>query len=191
MSAHDWNEAGAGLYEELGKRVVASTWDGTVSEAHGLLTGLACLGVTAPGLAAKLYLLQGLGDKETELLEAMFGVIVQDLESDTPAFNLLLPKDEEPPGLRLEELSNWCSGFVLGYCHGDGAMPAGRGETAAEVLEDMMRISAIPGTGQDAGAEQERQLVEIEEYLRVSIQLIYEESVAPAAHGSPADTTYH
>ncbi len=196
MSTHDWNEVRIGLYDELDRRIGPSTWDGTVSEAHGLLTGLACLGVTSAQVTGKLYLLQGLGHEETELLEAMFGLIVQDLESDTPAFNLLLPKDEETLGLRLEELSNWCSGFMLGYCHGNGAMPDDQGETVSEALQDIMQISAMQeaeaGAGTDEEAlDQERQLVEIEEYLRISIQLIYEESVTPATHVNPADTTYH
>lgn len=186
------------LYEELDKRLVSSPWDGSVSEAHGLLTGLACLGITENRLADKLYLFQQLGDEESTLLEAMFGLIVQDLESDSPTFNPLLPNDEETLGKRIEELANWCSGFTLGYCHDDNQSPTRRKAAVSEVLHDILEISAMQGTGnvthtEQESHEQERQLVEIEEYLRISIQLIYEESVTRATHRPDdcAAETYH
>ena len=76
---------------------------------------------------------------------------------------------------RTHALGDWCRGFTLGIgWNGKTTMPA-FGEGATEALSDIAHIAlAEPGT--DPPETEERALVELEEYLRVSVQLIYEEN---------------
>ncbi len=80
-------------------------------------------------------------------------------------------------GLRLEALTDWCGGFVHGFLH-DGAgrlddVSAPVREAVGDII-DISRLDNAPGNPAD-GEQTARQLLEIEEYLRVATQLIYEE----------------
>ena len=64
------------------------------------------------------------------------------------------------------------------------------GEDATEVLFDIAHIAlAEPGT--DPPETEERALVELEEYLRVSVQLIYEESCSSRLPSCATNTLDH
>ena len=76
---------------------------------------------------------------------------------------------------RTYALGDWCRGFTLGIGWDGTTTVTSFSKDATEALSDITHISlAEPGT--DLGETEERALVELEEYLRVSVQLIYEES---------------
>ena len=168
------------LYEQLDGKLRETGWKSGVPEAHGLLTGLACRGFPASRIANKMYLFELGMDQDSMPLQALYELIVQNLESDHPVFDLMLPDDHESLFARADEIANWCSGFAQGFCHdGEMAMLQKKGPVK-EMFDDVMSIARIQGEpsgdGPDRQAE-ERALTEIEQYLRVGIQLIYEEMV--------------
>ena len=76
---------------------------------------------------------------------------------------------------RTYALGDWCRGFTLGIGWDNTTIVTSFGEDTTEALSDITHIAlAEPGT--DPPETEERALVELEEYLRVSVQLIYEES---------------
>ena len=75
---------------------------------------------------------------------------------------------------RIESVADWCDGFVQGFFHDDWG-GAGVNERPHESIADIMEISRLtPQTDTDADAT-DRQLSEIEEYLRVAVQTLFDE----------------
>ena len=179
------------IYRDLEQKLKNSPWNSGASEAHGLLTALACRGVAGERLRTKAWLLQLSAAADIDLIEGLYGLILRDLQSDDFQFNLLLPDDSFSDDVRIESLADWCDGFVQGFFH-DGLADDekdGVPERVRESINDIMEISRIDVNvdeaedAEDAEAT-ERQLVEIEEYLRVAIQVIFEEMGAaqPKTH---------
>ena len=165
------------LYPELDGKLKSTPWNSGASEAHGLLTGLACRGVTTHEIVNKMYLLNISASDDVTLLEGMFGLIVRDLQSNDLTFNILLPADQVGTVDKAEQISNWCQGYLQGFCH-DGKPPiCDDNETVCEVFQDIFDIGAVALELIDDHDDNQKSLVEIEEYLRVGIRLIYDESV--------------
>lgn len=88
-------------------------------------------------------------------------------------FALLMPGDDEPTAERAESLADWARGFALALLRGGELKPESFSGDSAEVVQDLLKISeAEPGEDPE---EDERALVEIEEYIRVGVQLMFEE----------------
>ena len=182
MKEHDSRQFQRNIYLDLDQKLRKSGWNSGASEAHGLLTGLACRGVTGTQVINKLYLLRVAEDEDSTMLQGLFEFISRDLESTEPTFDPLFPDQETSIARRSDETANWCSGFIQGFCH-DGSAAMNQGSTEVqELLQDVMNIGGMqagtmqPDDSTDNG-EEERALTEIEEYLRVGIQLIYDETV--------------
>jgi len=96
---------------------------------------------------------------------------------------LLLPDDDQPLADRSLALVDWCSGFLYGF----GMQPAALLETlsadAREVIDDILEFTHMDvSSGADEGQVGEKSYVELVEYLRVGVLLIYEEMI----HGAEA-----
>lgn len=141
------------------------------SEAHGVMTGLVCAG-NADDEAA----FSALGDPGDVLelgnfVEAMRAQLAQGLAGGELDFAPLLPDSDQSTAQQSRALTKWCSGFIAGYYfRGDGRRQE-CSEAVREALEDMTALADAGGTVDEAG------LSEIVEYLRVAVQLIYEEAI--------------
>lgn len=88
-------------------------------------------------------------------------------------FTLLLPGDDESIAERTGALADWARGFALALLRGDELTLESLEGDSAEVVRDLLKISdARPGEDSE---EDERALVELEEYMRVGVQLVFEE----------------
>lgn len=102
-------------------------------------------------------------------------------------FSLLIPGDEEDIGERTASLADWARGFSLALLRGDELTLKDLDGDCAEVVQDLLKISeAQPGEETD---EDERALTEIEEYMRVGVQLVFEELHPEQAAASPDGST--
>ena len=186
------------IYRDLDRRLKASRWNSGASEAHGLLSALACLGIPGEQLRTKAWLFQLSEKTDLDLLEGLYGLILRDLQSDGFEFSPLLPDGACLDGTcsdaqSIESLADWCGGFVQGFLHDDAARLDGVPDAVRESVNDIMEISRVEVQARveadadaDAFDETERQLVEIEEYLRVAIQVIFEELNPRAASAGMA-----
>ena len=180
MNQTDTKQFQRKIYSELDEKLKASSWKSGASEAHGLLTGLACRGITATEIRNRMHLFQFSEDEDTTLLEGLFELILRDLDSSAPTFDLLLGGDEEHIVVRVDEIASWCGGYVQGFCHdGDSAIM----EQSAEVQEIIQDIMDICGMEVDLTnsvshdlEEEEKAFAEVEEYLRVGVQIIFDET---------------
>ena len=150
----------------------------SAAELHGTLTGLTCAG----WLETELDSCQALLGQDTiensienDLLTGLMGLIRQTLDAGNLEFRLLLPGDDEPLETRAQALADWCQGCVMGLHHGDRFKTAELGDDIAQFLSDLEQIGIVE-VGSDSPEEQEGALFELEEYTRLGVQMVFEES---------------
>ncbi|MHB8254084.1 MAG: UPF0149 family protein [Acidiferrobacter sp.] len=140
------------------------------SEAHGILTGLVCIGIEDD--AAALSALGDPGDfpEFGDYVLAARTHIAEGLRAAELDFEPLLPDDNVPVAQRSRALTQWCTGFVAGFYFRGSENTGDHSDTVSEALTDITDLANASGT------VSESDLTEIVEYLRVSVQLIYEET---------------
>ena len=116
------------------------------------------------------------------------------LEAGEMAFEPLLPDDDEPLAARTDCLALWCQGFMHGVALGnqgssDTVEKVFGSEVAKEIFADFTEITRAVAENDDDKAysdDGERAFVELLEYVRVSAQLIFEDSAALRSTDAPA-----
>jgi len=175
----DHNELDAAL------RRCGSTWN--AGQTHGLLCSRLAL---AGAEGASRWLAQVLADTDPEntlrtecqaMLEALCTSTWQQLSERQSDFMLLLPDDADSAQVRTEAMGQWCEGFLHGLVaekHGEDLRNCLAAEPLADIIKDMLEITRAT-VGDGAGDEDtESAYVELVEYLRVAVQLTYEELAA-------------
>lgn len=152
----------------------------TASELHGGFCGVLCAGGSGPASAWLEDCVQESESRADAVQEARDILRVVELETwralaaSDLEFTPLLPEDDLPLGDRVDELALWCHGFISGLALGGLSDPAERIE---EIVEDFAEISRA---GLSAGerrvpTDADFDLAEIIEYVRVSVQIVFEE----------------
>lgn len=180
-------------YDQLQAALDLADLDMRASEVHGMVCGEICrqlrlgrdpdypalLGVSADTEGAEGNVLRiaiDLADQSRRALDAGM------------EFDLLIPGEHEPIDERTGSLADWARGFALALLRGDELRLADLDDNSAEVVRDLMKISeAQPG---EETEEDERALAEIEEYMRVGVQLVFEE-LHPEEQSPAADRSVH
>ena len=86
-------------------------------------------------------------------------------------FQPLLPEDELPLAERLVAVGDWCSHYISGLGEGmDAAFEVS--SEGKEALQDLAAIGQI-STEFDIDEDGERDYLELVEYIRVAVQLIF------------------
>jgi yecA family protein len=174
-------ETSACSYDELEERLGSAAAESGAAEAHGLLCGIICAGGKA---SPDIWLNHLLGEGNTlssaaqfcsELLEDQRAEILRQFNDDSFGFKLLLPGDETPLLQRTQALSRWCAGYLYGLALGgvkdDTTFPGDTGEA----IKDFYEISNADFIADPSDDENETAYMEIMEYVRMSVLLIYEE----------------
>ena len=181
---HNHQDLQIKLYPELDRKLKSTPWNSGASEAHGLLTGLACRGITAGEINNKMYLLKISNTENAEhvaLIEGMFDLILRDLQSNELAFSILLPADQVGTIKKTEEISNWCEGYLQGLCYDGKPSICTNNATVCELFQDIFDIASVALEFVEDNEAEQKALFELEEYLRVGIRLIYDEVVNATA----------
>ena len=168
----------------------------TVSELHGGFCGVLCAGGAA---AASTWIEEWVAETEAPADEAeealgIFRVMEVEtrraLASADLEFTPLLPEDDSPLDVRVEELALWCHAFLSGLAFGGLSLTEGStrlsvdsdAASATETsLEEIVKdFAAISRAGLSAGelsdpTDADFALAEIVEYVRVSVQIVLEE----------------
>jgi uncharacterized protein len=147
-----------GVFCASGRRAAQSWLDDLVTECSGDPTAVSQLGAE----------LRELGDDTWQALNG------SDLE-----FSPLLPDDRSRVELRVEALALWCHGFLAGLVVG-GLEFGSRGNLPTELDELVRDFAEISKAGASPEEIDDRNfsdsaLVELEEYVRLGAQLVFEE----------------
>jgi uncharacterized protein YgfB (UPF0149 family) len=97
------------------------------------------------------------------------------LGSEDFGFQLLLPDDTAGLGARIEALASWCQGFLLGISHGGVSDIQALPGELPEIVEDFLNIARAENFELENEEEDEAAYMELLEYVRVGVQLFWEE----------------
>lgn len=168
-------------YQQLSDALSSAELDMSAAEAHGVLTG--AIVSPAPPPAARLFF--GRGAPSTPATGRLLAAL-DDAARETEhrlrgiefGFEPMLPV-EATLSERVDALADWCRGFVYGLAAGGLRDPGALEGDAGEFLRDALEIGEAQADAEAPEEEQERDLAEIVEYVRVGVQLVYE-----AVHGA-------
>jgi uncharacterized protein YgfB (UPF0149 family) len=177
-------------YERLRETLADAGAVVAVGELHGGVCGAVCAGGEA---AATRWLADCLADQELELTAPMAAELddltrtsarmLADREFD---FEPLLPDDDAPLDEQVQALALWCQGFLSGI--GSTAPSSSlAGGAVEEILRDFAEIGRA-GLSEDEAAGQGQPdfaLAEIHEYVRASVQIVFEELAPARASAAP------
>ncbi|MGD2160403.1 MAG: YecA family protein [Gammaproteobacteria bacterium] len=170
--------------EELLYRVDAAMG---AAEAHGALCGMLCARGTIE-LSEWVDHVVGEQEQGSELLHEvvhkmsdLHQATLEMMNDATGEFRLLLLDEDDPLPERVDALAAWCQGFIYGLAAGGITEESELPEDTSELLKDMIEISRARHDMDDEEAEEsdanedEVAYMEIEEYVRMGVLLIYEE----------------
>ena len=165
------------------------------AESHGTLCGALCAGLDsdAPWLEHILDEATGTPEAQRRCREALLALRDSthgQLAGGSLEFAPLLPDDELGLADRTDALSEWCQGFLFGLgLAGDRLKLDELGDETGEILKDISQISQAGFEGEDT-EEDETAYAEIVEYVRMGVQLLYEELQAPSEIVPSSDTVH-
>ncbi len=161
------------------------------SESHGTLCGMLC---AQGSTEASQWMLQVLGERDEssqalrevgEKLLKIHQVSVEQMNDNNIEFELMLPDDDDALEDRVEALGNWCQGFVYGLALGGIKEDTELPENSKELIQDILEISRagyavdeeaeLAVTEENDSEEDEVAFMEVSEYVRMGILLVYEE----------------
>lgn len=160
------------------------------TESHGALCGMLCAQGATEASQWMLYVL-GEHEETSKALQQTGKKLLQihqlsvEQMNDTEAdFELMLPDDDEPLEMRVEALGTWCQGFVYGLAVGGIKEDTELPEDSKELIKDILEISragyvadneAELSADEGVSEEDEVAFMEVSEYVRMGVLLIYEE----------------
>jgi uncharacterized protein YgfB (UPF0149 family) len=178
-------------FNEVAQALAAGGSSVHAAEAHGCLCGALCV---RSGFGFGDWLDEILPDTLTlpdrhgplaDLYEQSAAVLAApDME-----FDPLLPDDYTSLDERVDALSAWCQGFLYGFGSAVSGRSSPTGEVA-EVLADFAEISRGGSVGLDPTEIEEDAYMELVEFLRVGVQLVYDELRAERQPGSGPATRH-
>jgi len=147
------------------------------AEAHGTLAGALCAtgAYRLEDWLAEILPEGALAGNAAPLLRGIYEQTRAALGGTQMEFELLLPEDDEPIEQRTEALTLWCNGFVYGLGTSGAPDPERLPGDAGEIVRDLAHIMRA-GVDEREGLEaNEAALAELVEFVRVGVQVVFEE----------------
>jgi len=163
------------------------------AEAHGTLAGCLCAAV---GYRFEDWLQEILPEgradpDEAEALRELFNSTTEALRTKESLFEPLLPEDDEPIDTRTAALALWCQGFLYGL--GASALNDAtqlEGEVG-EIVRDLTEITKVAVDAGDSPESNESAYTELVEFVRVGVQLLFEELEPLRDQPPPSTESFH
>jgi uncharacterized protein YgfB (UPF0149 family) len=145
------------------------------SEAHGGLCGSLC---AAGPLAAQRWLADCMPTQQPlpSELHDWCDDTWRRLSAGELDFEPLMPDGSDAFEDRVQELAVWCHGFLAGLgCAGVDLETGVASEQVKEIIEDFVEISRTEAATPEDPESAEYDLAELVEYVRVGVQLAFDE----------------
>jgi len=147
------------------------------AEQHGQLCALVCL-LDAISVEQWLDIALSNVDKsnafvtETRgILAEVYEVTMQSIDAKDFDFQLLLPDDDARLRTRLQGISHWCQGFLMGITHAGITDIDKLASNLPEIVRDFVEISRAESFDIEGSEEDEASFVEISEFVRMGTLL--------------------
>ncbi len=163
------------------------------AEAHGTLAGSLCSG---PGYRFEDWLLDILPEGEArspsdQVLRALYRCTAGALCAPEMEFDLLLPDDGRPIIERAGALALWCQGFLYGLGLGVLRDAANMPGEVSEIVSDITEISGAAVDTTQSEESNEAAYAELVEFIRVSVQVVFEELAPLRDPPAPPGALFH
>ncbi len=189
----EFEENSAQWYESFEESLADADCEINAAEFQGILAGMISAGLTAENQKWLPTLLE-VANQGNPLPEVALGQLKSLFEQSLLAFEqqdllapLLLPGDDYPLVDRLEALSLWCQGYLLGFGLQLGKQSAENKEVA-ESLNDISQISQLEVAADDSEDSQSA-LLTVVEHIKVAVKVIYLEMVVKNQRTKSANLT--
>lgn len=120
----------------------------------------------------------------TELLYELYRENSELMLESNDSFDLILPSDDDSLVTKVDGLATWCKGYLLGLLYNNAFSIDQLPESGAEIARDLMEI-ADATAGDEDGNDADKALVELHEYIKVGVQLIFEFIYSERASDAP------
>ena len=164
-------------YEEIQDLLKTARSVTDAAEAHGTLAGGLCATVAyrfEDWLGEILP--EGQAPPEiTDALRQLFRTTVESLGAAQMEFAPLLPEDEQPIDTRAAALGLWCQGFLYGLgasSLNDATQLPG---DVGEIVRDLGEITRVGVDSGESLESNEGAYAELVEFVRVGVQLVFDE----------------
>ncbi|MBX2808743.1 MAG: UPF0149 family protein [Cellvibrionaceae bacterium] len=180
-------------FDELSDLLLSCGVHSSPSELHGFLCGRFCGGATPTASewiaqSRDLLSLSPKFNRETkQCLQTVHQQTASALRSGDYQLQLLLPDDDTELEQRTQALAQWCHGFLLGFGSAGIDPNTEFSSEQADALKDLASIVQATVDEDKDEMLQERDLVELEEYVRIVALNFYEDCapITPTAATAP------
>lgn len=154
------------------------------AETHGILCGFICSGANETDRHWMQTMLNPECIDDESKSQALANIVafyeqqVSALQDINLELELLLPDDTIPLVKRATALAHWCQGFLSGIALGSGTLTH-TDVDIREIINDLTEISALDTRKIKKSNEEESQLTELSEHVRMSVLLLYTLLQAP------------
>ncbi len=164
-------------YAEIQRSLTASHALADPAEAHGTLAGALCaLGpYRLEDWLAEILPDGAASGSADPALAMLYSATVASLSGSDMDFDLLIPDDDQPIEERTRALTEWCTGFLYGLGINGAADPQRLPGELGEILRDMTEITRAGVDASDSPEANESALAELVEFVRVGVQLVFDQ----------------
>jgi uncharacterized protein len=163
-------------YSALDQALSHTTFKLHPAEAHGIIAGILC------GDANELdWQMVITGDAEEKIektdsvLQTLYDATNKQLHDFLFELQLLLPEDDEELRARACALTLWCQGFLTGLKLAHVPFQVQSNSEMTETINDLIEISKMNYEEVVASEEDEAAFVELVEYVRMAVILLYQD----------------
>ena len=178
-------------YIQIESALVLSGIEISASEVHGTIVGAIANHMKSGQSPDLLRLVEPNADPNdgrfAQLSETLYDLYRENsgfLLEGKEGFNLLMPDDDESINARAEALASWSRGYILGLLYNEAFSIDQLPDNGPEIVRDIMQI-AEAAAGSDNEQEEGWALAELEEYIKVGCQLVFEFIYSQRASDAP------
>jgi uncharacterized protein len=163
------------------------------AEAHGMLAGCLC---AVSAYAFEDWLREILPEGRATAaaaasLQQLYVATADALSQPDMEFELLLPEDAQPIDARTAALAQWCQGFLYGLGAGRIADASELPGDVGEIVRDFVEITRAGVDAEQGEESNESAYAELVEFVRVGVQLLFEELATARRPPSAAAAPLH
>lgn len=170
-------------YDELGQQLKKAQSAASAAEAHGFASGWIASGTNWQ--SAPVTFQQTLELTSMEAVAPLMSKYAEEIAAGLCdvdfGFQLFLPDEGVVINERREALSDWCRGFLSGFGLTGRFQDAELSDEVKELLRDFSQIAQVDDDIPEDD-ENESDLVEITEYVRMGAIMVYTDCATKAVH---------
>lgn len=163
-------------YTELDAWVQKIMPSADAAQVHGVLCGYRCAKIAeSHQWWNDVFPALQMDTQDLASLNQLYDAITDQLNDVALGFTLLLPEDDIDLNVRAEALGLWCQGFLTGLKKGGIVLEKTSNAEIKEAFDDMLEISKISFGDIAPNEEDEEAYVELVEYVRLNVLMLFSE----------------